>query len=135
MKFKKRFISDLEREGIKFTDVDENRVKISYRADNSDDITILVVFDKDDDGIVAFKCWSFGKAPSRNRGTLLECCNSLNAKYRWVKFFIDDEDDITADADAIVDLDTVGAECIQMVKRMVNIIDESYPLLMKACWG
>lgn len=135
LKFKAAFISDLEKEEIKYKDVDERCVRISYTADNTDDITINVIFDEDDEGLVAFKCWSFGKVPAKKRDKVLESCNDLNAEYRWVKFFIDGDDDVTADSDAIVDLDTVGSECIQMVRRMVNIIDEAYPRVMKAFWG
>ena len=65
---------------------------------------------------------------------MLEECNSLNGEYRWVKFYIDGDGDIAVSMDAVVDIDTVGAECIQLVNRMVNIYDDAYPRLMRAIW-
>ena len=94
-----------------------------------------VIFDKDGEGLVALRCWSFGKVPEGKRGALLEACNKLNSDYRWVKFYIDDDGDIATSLDAVIDIDTVGPEVIQLVSRMVSIYDGAYPTLMKATWA
>ena len=135
MNYKGAFMSELERRGIKYTDVNENRVSISYSGDNTNEIKINVIFDKDGDNLVALRCWSFGKVPANKRSAVIEACNSLNAQYRWVKFYIDDDGDVCTSLDAVVDISTVGAECKQLVSRMVDIYDKAYPTLMKACWA
>ena len=135
MDYKGEFIRTLEREGLKYSDDGEFRVSLKYTADNTNNIKIDVIFDKDGDGLVALRCWSFGRCPNGKRAALLEACNKLNTEYRWVKFYIDDDEDITAALDAVVDIDTVGDECVQLVRRMVNIYDDAYPTLMRASWA
>ena len=135
MDYKSQFIRTLQREGLKYTDLDEFRVKLRYTADNTNNIEIMVIFDKDGEGLVALRCWSFGKCPNGKRAALLEACNKLNTEWRWVKFYIDDDEDVSAALDAVVDIDTVGDECVQLVRRMVNIYDDAYPVLMKASWS
>ena len=135
MTYKGEFIAAMEAKGIKYTDKDEFRVNVAYRGDNTDDITITVIFDKDGEGLVALRCWSFGSVPANKRVDVLEACNALNTKWRWVRFYIDGDNDVTASLDAVVDLDTVGEECIQLVHRMVDIYDKAYPDLMRACWA
>ena len=135
MSYKSEFMAAMDAKGIKYTDVDANRVTVAYAGDNAKSIKITVIFDKDGEGLVALRCWSFGNVPESKRIDVLEACNKLNCDYRWVSFYIDEDSDVTVSLDAVVDMDTVGAECIQLVKRMVNIYDEAYPDLMKACWA
>ena len=42
---------------------------------------------------------------------------------------------IATSLDAVIDIDTVGPEVIQLVSRMVSIYDGAYPTLMKATWA
>lgn len=135
MDYKSAYMQEMDRRGIKYKDAAEHTVRVSYRGDNTDDIAINVIFDEDGDGLVALRCWSFGKVPASRRETVLEACNTLNTKYRWVKFYIDNDGDIAVAADAVIDIATVGAECCQLVNRMVDIYDNGYPILMKACWS
>ena len=135
MSFKSEYMKAMDRKGIKYTDVDEFRVRVSYSGDNTNKIDVNVIFDKDGEGLVALRCWSFGKVPEGKRGALLEACNKLNSDYRWVKFYIDDDGDIATSLDAVIDIDTVGPEVIQLVSRMVSIYDGAYPTLMKATWA
>ena len=135
MDYKREFIRTLDREGLKYTDVGEFHVKLAYTADNTNNIEISVIFDEDGNGLVALRCWSFGKCPNGKRAALLEACNQLNTEYRWVKFYIDNDQDVSAALDAVIDIDTVGDECVQLVRRMVNIYDDAYPILMRACWA
>lgn len=135
MNYKGAYMQEMDRRGIKYKDTAEHSVSVSYRGDNTDDIKINVIFDEDGDGLVALRCWSFGNVPSSKRSNVLEACNDLNTQYRWVKFYIDGDGDIAVGLDAVIDIATVGAECVQLVNRMVDIYDKGYPVLMKACWG
>ena len=62
-------------------------------------------------------------------------CNSLNQEYRWVRFYLDKDWDLICEADALLDPSSGGEECLSIVRRMVNIIDEAYPKFMKALWA
>ena len=49
-----------------------------------------------------------------------------------MKFYVDTDRDTRAELDAIIDPQTVGQECLALVRRMVNIVDDAYPILMAA---
>lgn len=133
--YKQAFILHLNQEGIRYTDVAANRVKIKYSGDNASDITVDVIFDEDGEALVALRCWSFGTIPKDRYAKALITCNQMNVKYRWIKFAVDNDSDLALSLDAVVDIDTVGAECLQLVRRMVNIYDEAYPTFMNLVWG
>ena len=80
--------------------------------------------------------YQFAMAMARNMlAKGLITCNELNAKYRWVKFYLDKDKDVCVSLDAYIDEHTVGEECLNLVRRMINISDEAYPLFMKALWA
>ena len=133
--YKSEFIRALNAEGIKYRDIDENRVSITYEGENASEIAIAVIFDSDGEGLVALRCWSFGKITEAKRVAYMTCCNSLNTTYRWVKFYIDNDGDIAVSLDAVIDMSSVGAEVIQLVRRMVGIYDDAYLELMKVKLG
>ena len=62
-------------------------------------------------------------------------CNELNNHYRWVTFYIDDDADVITQIDSYVDEENCGSVCLSLVRRMVNIIDETYPDIMRTIWG
>ena len=120
--------------GIKYTEKKENVLQVIYEADNMESITIYVIFDPDNEPIVQFKCWDILSFKS-NEAAALVVCNLLNAKYRWVKFYLDDDKDIVASIDARVDIDTCGEDCMDMVDRFVSILDAAYPEIARARWA
>lgn len=128
------FVDYLDQESIKYTVRDERSVKIVYSGNEMDSIPVFVFFDKDGDPYVTLKCWeiaNFKNNPERG----MQVCNELNAKYRWVKFYIDSDNDVMAELDAVIDQDTCGAECLHLVRRMVSIVDGAFPTVQKARWA
>ena len=104
-KYKDLFMSYMDAHGVKYTNVDANAVKVVFSGDNMKTITVFVIFDEDGKNMVALRSWD-----------------------------ISDEGGVSAADDAVVDESSVGAECVQLVRRMVGIVDECYPALMKALW-
>lgn len=114
-------------QGLKFRDRGDGRsCTVPFSGDNIKSIPIQVIFDKDGEHLVTLDCWDVMKVPAGKEAQAYETCNTLNAKYRWVKFYIDDDNDIRCQVDAIVTEENVGAECRELVLRMVNIIDGAY---------
>lgn len=134
VEYAKLFTEHMDSEGIKYTVQKEHVVKVVYTGENKDDIAVFVIFDEDGDAYVQFKCWDIEKFKGK-RENALAVCNSLNAEYRWVKFYIDDEDDIVASIDAMIDYTSCGKECLMLVHRVVSIVDEAYPQIAKARWA
>ena len=132
--YKQLFLDYMNAEGIRYTDEGENRVRVSYSGDNLKSIPVYVFFDKDGDPIVRFVCWDVANFKNKDeRG--IKACNELNAKWRWVKFYVDKDSDIIVECDAYVDAETCGETCMRLVRRMVNITDEAYPDIAKALWS
>ena len=42
---------------------------------------------------------------------------------------------IIARDDEIIQLDTCGPECYELMVRMVKIVEDAFPLFMKAMWA
>lgn len=131
--YKKLFMKYMDREGIKYVDRDEHVLRVTYSGDNLKTIPVYVFFDKDDDPYVQFKCWEIANFKGKE-GKGIFTCNNINKEYRWVKFYLDDDADVIASADAMVDYDTCGKICMSLVRRVVNITDEAYPQFAKAMW-
>ncbi len=132
--YKKVFMKYMDSKGIKYTETDTYVVRVSYSGDNMTKIPVYVFFDSDGDPIVQFKCWEIANFKDKLAEGLI-VCNMLNAKYRWVKFYLDDDRDVVCTCDAVLDIDTCGPECLSLVNRVVNITDESYPDLMRALFN
>ncbi len=132
--YKNLFISYMEAQGIKYTDISEFAVKVTYTGDNLKSIPICVYFDKDNDPIVQFKCWTIETFKGMEAKGII-ACNEMNSHYRWIKFYLDSDSDIISDCDAYIDAATCGEECMKLVRRMVNITDEAYPTFARYKWG
>ncbi len=131
--YKQLFMNYCDSEGIKYNDDDEETVSLSYRCDNLEDLRIVVFFHKDRNDVQFWSTFASAKDEKRSAGLL--ACNSLNQEYRWVRFYLDKDWDLICEADALLDPSSGGEECLSIVRRMVNIIDEAYPKFMKTLWA
>lgn len=68
---------------------------------------------------------------------ILRVINECNASNSYLKFVLDSENDVNVEYDFLPKTDdvTVGAEAWEMFIKCVDIINECYPLFMKAMWG
>lgn len=122
---------------IKYSVIDDYTLTVSYSCENIDSLSVVVFFDKDGANqvhLMASDIASFKGGAEKNLKGFITC-NLLNSKVRWAKFYLDDDFDMVVDCDAIVDSDTVGEECTSLIMRIVNIVDEAYPTIMKALWA
>ena len=70
------------------------------------------------------------------KAKIYQVMSKLNDDFRWVKFSIDENDNtVTASTDAVIRMDVAGEICYELVFRMVNIVDDAYPEIMKALWA
>ena len=134
--YKNAFLRHMDREGIKYEDRDERTVWVRFSGDNLRTIRITVIFSEDGDPYVVFKNWDIGSFKDDSKYAKgLVACNEMNKKWRWAKFYLDEDRDVTVGCDAIVDEETVGPECEELVRRLVHIIDEVYPEFMRAMYA
>ena len=74
-------------------------------------------------------------APAEKAARVLLALNECNNKFRWVKFYLDSDNDVIANADVVFDEQNAGPACIELVMRTASIIDDAYAEIMKAIWG
>ena len=133
--YKSAYLRYMDSKGIKYREIDDRCVRVAYNCENIKSVAVLVLFDKNGKNLVQFVCTEVANFKDKKYAPGLVLCNSLNTKYRWVKFYLDKDSDLLVEADAIVEMNTVGAECAEMVSRMVDIIDSAYPDIMRASLG
>lgn len=101
--------------------------------DHKGRMDVVVVFD-DDDSAVGVRAFDICSVSPDKVDKIYEVCSDLNARFRWVRFYVDSDNSITAADDAVIQLATVGEEVFELVARMTSIVDDAYPELMKALW-
>ena len=133
------FKSYLDTKDIKYSyfPAEEGRseaVRVSFNGKNADSIRMNFFFDENTN-YINIKCFTVAKVNKDKIMDMYVLLNELNNEYRWVKFYLDSDDEVTASGDAILDADTVGEECTEILIRYVGIIDEVYPRIMKVLWA
>ena len=138
-----KFKETLERKDFQFdyyeaTEKRDEAIKVSIRGEKADSIETIFFFDKDDEtgsGSVNVKSFTIAKVPAEKLMDMYVTLNDLNSHYRWIKFYIDKDNEVTASGDAIIDAQTAGEECFEIMCRYMGIIDDIYPTLMKVIWA
>ena len=97
-------------------------------------VAIHVVFDLDGTSVQVVTS-PIASAPAEKISSVLLALNECNHKFRWVKFYLDGDNDVIADADMIFDEQNTGDAVTEIIMRTANIIDEAYPVIMKAIWS
>ena len=90
---------------------------------------------KDDDNDVAVRVFGLVNVKTSNRGRILQLINKLNGRYRFVKFVLDDDSDVNIEYDYLNRCPDPVASAEEIVVRIVNLVDETYPELMHAING
>ncbi|MCD8085328.1 MAG: YbjN domain-containing protein [Clostridiales bacterium] len=132
------YINVLKENGLKVKETFETSdgqtvVKCGWNLANTT-IDVLVAFE-DNCKYAALRCFRIARAPEARLGQVLLTCNDLNKYYKWVKFYLDDDDTVTGEIDAILDAATCGAVCFELMIRMTKIVDDAYSKLMKAIYA
>ena len=124
-KILKLFASYMDMKDIKYS-INEERDLITVDFVNGDHYEkIRVSFFADEDGdSVAVRSFSLRQYTARQLADAYEFCNRMNNKYRWLRFYIDSDMELTAAIDAVVTPSTAGAECFELLARTVNIVDD-----------
>lgn len=137
MKYKETVTAYFDSQGIKYLNsVDQpSRISLLFNTDNIPQITVNVFFDEQDKPNVQFVGYDIVKFNEENLIKGLEICNKLNMEYRWLTFFINDSHSLVVNADALYNTENCGEISLSYIMRMVNIVDEAYPKIMKNLWS
>lgn len=77
----------------------------------------------------------YENVPEDRVADLIFISNELNAKYKWVTFFVDQERDLMVHDDAILAVENAADEAFELLIRAIGISDEVKPIIMKGIYG
>lgn len=119
-----------------FTDEHEKTsdVWLQFSVKNGSSYRIRFI-SKDDDNDVSVRVFGLVRVEPEEKPRILAALNELNVKYRFVKFCCDNDGDVNVEYDYPVKAVNPAASAKEMVIRFTQIIDEAYPVLMRALWG
>ena len=134
--FKSLFVKYMSEHDIKFTDLDDRAVKLSFSSKVvPNGVTVFAIFDKENHNGVHLVATNFVIVPEDKFAAVLMACNESNAKFRWVKFYVNDKLNVCAEADAIIDAESGGREVTELAFRISDIVDDAFPAFMKAVYS
>ena len=123
-------VNELNAKNIKFDLSDDKPVIfVQFSGDHINGQTFTLIIDEDGES-VALRVFSIFKFESGQLSDAYEFCNKVNNQYRWMRFYVDSDDEFTAAIDAVITPSTAGAECYELIGRAVNIVDSVYGELM-----
>lgn len=118
---------------IQFLDDEEKVAKVGFNLDGTT-LQILIFFGEDNRD-VHFEGRDFITIPADKREMIYHLCNQCNSNFRWVTFVWNEEHEcMTVQADAIIEPSSCAEECYDIIMRMCGIVQEAYPIFMKAIW-
>ena len=111
--------------------------------------------DKDGDSVVDFpyqgkisKCFFCGnegtyfslylvfeRIPEEKLADAIFLCNELNARYKWITFYVDKDRDLVFHDDAILAVENCAEEAFELLVRSINIGEEVKPIIMKTIYA
>ncbi|MBO4689032.1 MAG: YbjN domain-containing protein [Clostridiales bacterium] len=125
-------------EGIKYDLTGENQEVIltGFAMHNRPGTQRLIIhFDDDEEG-VAIRAFEIAKFPEEKLDAMYKLVNTLNDRFRWIKFTVDEKDfTITAADDAVIQIDSCAQEVMQCSMQMLGIIDKAYADIMKGIFS
>ena len=77
----------------------------------------------------------YERVPADKVADVIFTCNELNSQYKWVTFYVDDDNDVVLHLDAILSPATAAEEAFELLVRTLNIGDEAKPIIMKAIYA
>ena len=118
------FVRKLDEEKIKYDLHNEKPIiYIGYKGDNFESLTFTFIFD--DDGLsFALRVFSIEKFSEEQLYDAYEFCNKMCYAYRWMRFYVDSDNEFTAALDAVINGETIGEECYELLGRAVSIVDD-----------
>lgn len=118
------FCRHLDEKKLKYDRNDERHiVNLKYKGDNFQSLGFTMIFDEDGESI-AMRVYSIVQFKKAQLADAYNFCNEMNVKYRWLRFYVDSDDELTAAMDAVISEESCAAECLEVLSRTVSIVDD-----------
>ena len=96
--------------------------------------TVKCIF-SGDDGKYLSVYLLFESVPSDNIAQAILLCNTLNTKYKWVTFYVDEDNDLMLHDDAILTPSNAAEEAMEILIRLIKLSRDLKPEIMKEIYA
>lgn len=128
------FLNSLDEAGYHYSwlgvdsDNDEH-IRLTFEGDYMSDIVTNWYFSEDPQR-VGVRVWDIITYSGQNYQNVLETLNNVNSSYRYVCLYADTSDNtVTAKFDMPIRQESCGPMCVEMLERLLNIVDVGYNAL------
>jgi len=126
-----------EEKGLKFEKFeteDSSAIQLTFNGHNVEGAKIRF-FSTDNEADVAMFAFNIIHCPVGGEFKLLTTLNQLNKHYRYVKFYLDAENDVCVSFDLLLATPNVGYACYEIAMRAMRVIDAAYPVIREGISG
>lgn len=119
-----------EREG-------QDEIQAAFGIKNGGPLVIARFIVRNRDNDISVRIVSLvNNTPAEKRMRVLEACNQLNCRFRFLKFCMTTDGDVNVEFDMPehVDENSVGPVAFEILVRMMQILNQGYPLIVKALY-
>lgn len=138
---KKEFCAYLDREGKYYSEMDSDPTSVYMKYGGGDfcfdSLTCFIDFDPSSNGKgtnIHLYIPCVGKFPGTKRLKGLEICNKITKDKRWLRPYIDKDDDLCFDADMHTMGGHAAEDTLRLVQIVMSIIDDVYQEIQQAMW-
>lgn len=129
----KSFLTLMDALSIKYMvggmDSSNNELVVISNSDSelNFEYTVAFFFDSDE-AHCSIRVWEIISFADVDFAKVLRTVNSLNTKFKYVKFYVDEDDNtVTASMDLIYTAETAGQVVMEGMLRAMSILEDSYP--------
>ncbi len=133
-----KFIAELEKNEWKYKDardLDDGKTHVGCGVTGKTTQVDFHLFFDQDSHSVSIRAFKLFIVPIDKKLAVMNQMNAINAEYRWVKFFVDGDAWMNLQTDALINAETAGPVCLELIMRAINIVDEAYPKFMHEIWA
>jgi len=114
----------------------QEEIQAGFQVDCGPFVTVRFISLDDDNDVAVRALGIVGGVPKEKRLRLLEACNEINCKRRFLKFVLDRDGDVNVEYDFLMRADDgcIGEMACEVFAITMHLIDKDYPLLMKAIY-
>ena len=121
--------------------------KLNYRIEESDNASMLLAklagknakdliirfISAGEGNDVFIRIFAIADGSKGDKNKIYALLNKLNADFRYICFYMAENGEINASYDIPLSVNTdLGPACLEILMRLWNIIDESYPAILAA---
>ena len=116
---------------------DASMVEAAFEVEAGPEAVVRFISNDEDNDVAVRIFGLLHKIPQAKRVDVMEACNTLSAKIRFFKFYLDSNSNVNAEADLPVRTDDacLGECCFELFVRIMSILDNEYHILAEALYS